>query len=182
MSSLRARFYLKIFFFTALFFALCGFQTSFWPNLITLLPSPQFWLMMIFFISLRWTPLFSVFYIYFLGFCLTRFSQIPLKMAWTTLLTTFCLLSLFKDRVRLSGALSFSFFTLLGSIIFEVSYVILSHSIEVNPTSFQFFDRLIQIIMNFIFSYPAYRVFEWLDHVFYDRQIWSATPEQNEDL
>lgn len=182
MSSLRGRFYLKIIFFTFVFFLLCGFQTSFWPNLITFIPSPQLWLLMIFFISLRWSPLFSVFYIYFLGFCLTRFSHIPLKMAWTTLLTTFSLLSIFKDRVRLSGALSFSFFTLLGSVIFEISYVVLSRTIEVNPTSIQFFDRLIQIIVNFIFSYPAYRLFEWLDQLFYTKHIWSATPEQGEEL
>ena len=182
MSSLRGRFYFKIIVFTFVFFLLCGFQTSFWPNLITFVPSPQLWLLMIFFISLRWSPVFAVFYIYFLGFCLTRFSHIPLKMAWTTLLTTFCLLSVFKDRVRLSGALSFSFFTLLGSIIFEISYIVLSGSIEVNPTSIQFFDRLIQIIMNFICSYPAYRFFGWLDQLFYTKHIWSATPEHGEEL
>lgn len=182
MNSLQRRFYFKIAFFTFVFFVLCGFQTSFWPNLITFIPSPQFWLLMIFFISLRWAPMFTVFYIYFLGFCLTRFSQIPLKMAWTTLLITFCLLSVFKDRVRLSGALSFSFFTLLGTVIFEISYVVLSHSIEANPTSIQFFDRLIQIMVNFIFSYPAYRLFEWLDQLFYAKHLWAATPEQSEDL
>ena len=182
MSSLRLRFYLKILMFSFVFFLLCGFQTSFWPNIITFLPSPQFWLMMIFFISLRWSPLFSVFYIYFLGFCLTRFSQIPLKIAWTTLLTTFTLLTLFKERVRLSGALSFSFFTLLGSIIFEISYIVLSHSIEANPTSYQLFDRLVQVLINFIFSYPAYRFFEWLDQLFYSKHLWSTTPEQGEEL
>ena len=182
MSSLRLRFYLKILMFSLVFFLLCGFQTSFLPNVITFLPPPQLWLLLIFFISLRWTPLFSIFYIYFLGFCLTRFSQIPLKMAWTTLLCTFTLLSVFKERVRLSGALSFSFFTLLGSFIFQISYIILSRSIESNPTSIQFFERLVQIIMNFIFSYPAYVFFEWLDQFFYAKNLWSTTPEQNEEL
>ena len=182
MNSLRLRFYFKILMFSIVFFLICGFQTSFWPNVITFLPSPQFWLMMIFFISLRWSPLFSVFYIYFLGFCLTRFSQIPLKIAWTTLLSTFTLLTLFKERVRLSGALSFSFFTLLGSIIFEISYIVLSQSIESNPTSLQLFDRLVQVITNFIFSYPAYLFFEWLDQLFYTKHLWSTTPEQGEEL
>ncbi len=182
MNSLRLRFYFKIMIFTFIFFLICGFQTSFWPNVITFLPSPQFWLMMIFFISLRWSPLFSVFYIYFLGFCLTRFSQIPLKIAWTTLLTTFTLLTLFKGRVRLSGALSFSFFTLLGSLIFEISYIVLSRSIESNPVSLQLFDRLVQVITNFIFSYPAYLFFEWLDQLFYPKNLWSTTPEQGEEL
>ncbi len=182
MSSIRLSFYLKILCFSLVFFILCGFQTSFWPNIISFLPSPQFWLLMIFFISLKWAPLFSVFYIYFLGFCLTRFSQIPLKMAWTTLLVTFSLLSIIKNRVRLSGALSFSFFTLLGSLIFEVSYVVLSKSIEQNPASVLFFDRLVQIIINFIFSYPAFRVFEWLDQAFYSKDSWSKTPEKSEEL
>lgn len=182
MSSIRLRFYLKILMFSFAFFLLCGFQTSFWPNIIPFLPSPQFWLMMIFFVSLRWSPLFSIFYIYFLGFCLTRFSQIPLKIAWTTLLSTFTLLTLFKERVRLSGALSFSFFTLLGSVIFEISYVVLSRSIESNPASYELFDRLVQILTNFVFSYPAYRLFEWLDQLFYTKHLWSTTPEQGEEL
>lgn len=182
MNSLRFNFYLKILTFTLVFFIVCGFQTSFWPNVITFVPSPQLWLLMIFFISLKWTPLFSVFYIYFLGFCLTRFSQIPLKMAWTTLLVTFSLLALIKDRVRMSGALSFSFFTLLGSLIFEVAYVLLSRSIEKNPTSILFFERTVQVIMNFIFSYPTYRLYEWLDQAFYSKNSWSRTPEKHEEL
>lgn len=182
MNSVRLSFYLKIFLFTLTFFIVCGFQTSFWPFVIPFLPSPQLWLLMIFFISLKWAPLFSVFYIYFLGFCLTRFSQIPLKMAWTTLLVTFTLLTIFKNRVRMSGALSFSFFTLLGSFIFQVSYVILSRSIEQNPAAILFLDRLIQIIMNFIFSYPVYRSLEWLDQVFYSKNTWSKTPEKNEEF
>ena len=182
MKSLRLGFYLKILSFSLVFFIVCGFQTSFWPNLISFVPSPQLWLLMIFFISLKWTPLFSVFYIYFLGFCLTRFSQIPLKMAWTTLLITFSLLSIFKDRVRLSSALSFSFFTLLGSFIFQVSYVLLSRVIESTPTSILFLERTTQIIMNFIFSYPAYRLLDWLDNSFYSKNVWSKTPEKNEEL
>jgi len=182
MSSIRLRFYFKIFIFTIVFFVLCAFQTSFWPNVIPFLPSPQLWLLMIFFISLRWTPLFTIFYIYFLGFCLTRFSEIPLKMAWTTLLATFALLSVFKDRVRLSGALSFSFFTLLGSAVFEIFYVILSRMIESNPTTILFLERCLQILMNFIFSYAAYHFFEWLDQFFYNENIWSKTPEKSDGV
>lgn len=180
MNSIRLRFYFKIFIFTMVFFVLCSFQTSFWPNVIPFLPSPQLWLLMIFFISLRWSPLFTIFYIYFLGFCLTRFSQIPLKMAWTTLLVTFTLLSVLKDRVRLSGALAFSFFTLIGSCVFEFCYVGLSRLIEANPTSILFLERSVQILINFIFSYVAYHLFEWMDHFFYNENIWSKTPEKHD--
>lgn len=182
MSSVRLRFHIKIFIFTVVFFLLCAFQTSFWPNVIPFLPSPQFWLLMIFFISLRWSPIFTIFYIYFLGFCLTRFSQIPLKMAWTTLLATFGLLFAFKERVRLSGAMSFSFFTLLGSIVFEIFYVCFSRLIESNPTSILFLDRLMQVLMNFIFSYVAYHFFDWLDQILYNENIWSKTPEKNDGI
>lgn len=182
MSSIRLRFYFKIFIFTMVFLVLCSFQTSFWPNVLPWIPSPQLWLLMIFFISLRWTPLFTIFYIYFLGFCLTRFSQIPLKMVWTTLLVTFALLSVFKDRVRLSGALSFSFFTLLGSIVFEFCYVGISRVIESNPTSVLFLERSVQILINFIFSYVAYNVFDWLDQFFYNENIWSKTPEKGDGV
>ncbi|MFZ3230301.1 MAG: hypothetical protein WA160_08860 [Pseudobdellovibrio sp.] len=103
-------------------------------------------------------------------------------MAWTTLLATFTLLSLFKDRVRLSGALSFSFFTLIGSIVFETCYVGLSRIIETNPTTVLFLDRSMQVLMNFIFSYVAYHFFDWLDQFFYNENIWSKTPEKNDGL
>lgn len=173
MTTIRLRFYFKIFLFTLLFFMACGFQTSFWPHLITFIPSPQVWLLLIFFITLKWNPIFTIFYIYFLGFCLTRFSQIPLKMALTTLLVTFSLLSILRNRVQLSGGFSFALYCLVGSLIFQVSYVLLSEFLEKVPTTVSFVDRFLQVLVNFIFSYVFYFVFEWLDLALSEKEPWS---------
>lgn len=180
MTKIRLLFYLKIFCFTLLFFMACGFQTSFWPHIISFIPSPQIWLLLIFFITLKWKPLFTVFYIYFLGFCLTRFSQLPLKMAWTTLLITFSLLSILKNRVQLSGVFSFVLYCLAGSFIFQVSYVLLSDTLERVPTTVSFIDRFLQILINFIFSYVFFFVFEWLDDVFAEKDTWGQDAEKHE--
>jgi len=162
------------------FFLACGFQTSFWPHIITFIPSPQIWLLLIFFVTLKWRPIFTIFYIYFLGFCLTRFSQIPLKMAWTTLLVTFGLLSILKNRVQLSGVFSFVLYCLVGSFIFQVSYVLLSEFLEIIPTTVSFVERFLQVLVNFIFSYIFYFVFEWLDDSFSEKDNWAQDAEKRE--
>lgn len=180
MTTIRLRFYFKIFMFTMFFFLACGFQTSFWPHLIPWIPGPQIWLLMILFITLKWSPLFAIFYIYFLGFCLTRFSHIPLKMIWSSLLLTFTLLLIIKNRVQMSGAFSFILFCLGGSVIFQVGYVVLSQLIEHTPTTLMFLDRLLQILINFIFSYPIYFVFEWFDESLFKKEDWSRSPEKQE--
>jgi hypothetical protein len=182
MTTLRLRFYLKIILFTFFFFLACGFQTSFWPHVISFLPSPQIWLLLIFFITLKWPPLFTIFYIYFLGFCLTRFSQIPLKMAWTTLLITFTFLTLLRNRVQLSGVFSFVLYCLLGSLIFQISYVLLSEFLEKIPTTVLFTERFLQILMNFIFSYPFYAVFEALDRVLGGKDKWTQASSGKQEF
>lgn len=180
MTTVRLRFYFKILIITLFFFLACGFQTSFWPNLISWVPSPQIWLLLILFITIKWTPLFSISYIYFLGFCLTRFTETPLKMIWSTTLITFCLLWLVKNRVQMSSVLSFVLFCLGGSLIYQVSYYTVSQFIEKNPTTLLFSDRSLQILINFIFSYPLYFVFEWLDSFFYSDEEWSKSPQKHE--
>jgi hypothetical protein len=180
MTNIRLRFYFKILVFTLAFFFACGFQTSFWPHIITFIPSPQIWLLMIFFITLKWRPIFTIFYIYFLGFCLTRFSQLPLKMAWSTLLITFSLLSVLKNRIQLSGVFSFVLYCLIGSLIFQVSYVLLSDFLERVPTTVSFLDRFLQILVNFIFSYVFYFAFEWLDQLFAEKDTWAQDAEKRE--
>ena len=180
MTTIRLRFYFKILVFTLLFFLACGFETSFWPNLIPWFPAPQIWLLMIFFITLKWSPVFAIFYIYFLGFCLTRFSHIPLKMIWSTLLVTFFVLGVIKNRVQMSGVFSFVLFCLGGSVVFSIGYYSLSHMIEYAPTPVMFLDRLVQILINFIFSYPLYFILEWFDETLFRKNDWSRSPEKQE--
>lgn len=180
MTKLRFRFYLKILLFTLLFFLFCGFETSFWPNIISFLPSPQLWLMMVFFIALKWNSVFAIFYIYFLGFCMTRFTYMPLKMAWTSLLVVSSVLASLKNRIQLSQMMTFAAFTLFGSILFEVAYVCFSFWLEKNPTQFYILDRMATVLMNFIFCYPVYALLSYLDQIFYSDMHWSQTPERHE--
>lgn len=172
MSNLRLRFYFKIFAFTLLFFVACGFQTSFWPNIITFIPSPQVWLILIIFMTVRWEPLFTIFYIYFLGFCLTRFSEIPLKMIWSTTLVMFSSLLFIKNRIQLTGAFSFIILTLFGSSVFELVYYYFSDVLEAIPTSLMLIDRLLQILVNFVFCYPLYFTLDKLDILLFDENEW----------
>ena len=181
MSNVRLRFYFKILVFTLLFFLACGFQTSFWPNITMLIPSPQFWLILIIFMTLKWSPQFTIFYIYFLGFCMLSFSEIPLKMIWTTLLIMFSLLLFIKNRIQLTGAVSFIVLVLFGSFIFEVSYYYFSTLFEAIPTSILFTDRLLQILINFIFSFPLYFIFDKFDTLIFDENEWArSTKHLNE--
>lgn len=180
MSKLRFRFYLKIFLFTLLFFLFCGFETSFWPNIIGFLPAPQLWLLMIFFIAIKWETIFAIFYIYFLGFCMTRFTYMPLKMAWTTLLVVSGILASLKNRIHLGQIMTFAAFTFFGSILYQICYIGFSYWLEKTPTSLYVLDRLSIVLMNFIFCYPVYAVLNYFDQIFYSDMNWSHTPERPE--
>ena len=181
MTNKRLRFYFKISFFTLLFFVACGFQTSFWPNIITFIPSPQIWLIMIIFIIVKWSPTFTIFFIYFLGFCLTRFSEIPLKMIWSTMLIMFSSLQFIKNRIQLTGAFSFIILTLFGSFVFEMTYYYLSDLLEVIPTSLMLIDRLLQILVNFIFCYPLYFTLDKMNTFLFDENEWLRSPKAHQE-
>ncbi len=179
MNNYRIKLYFKLFVFTLFFYLSCGLQTSFWPHVVTFIPSPQIWLILIFFITLRWTSIYTIFFIYFLGYCLTFFSNLPLKMLWTCLLICFTVIWTTKNRVRLTGVSSFLFFTFFGSLIFEASYYNLSSLLESNrSTELLFFDRALQILVNFIFAYPTFVALNHLDRFLLDEDDWKTSRNQ----
>lgn len=175
MNNRQLKFYFKILFFTLLFFIACGLQTSFWPNVIAIIPSPQIWLIMIIFITIKWPPLFTIFYIYFLGFCLTSFSDIPLSMIWSTTLVVFTSLLVIKNRIQLTGAFSFVILVLFGSLTFEITYYYFSDLLETIPASIMFYDRILQVLVNFIFCYPLYFILDKADILIFDEQDWTRS-------
>lgn len=172
MNKLHIRYIYKLFAFVVLFFLACGFQTSFWPNVITFLPSPQIWLIIILFLAIKWKSLNTIFYIYFLTYCLTFFSEIPLKMIWVTTILTYFLIVSVKNRIQLSGVFSFILFCFMGSLVFETAYYFMSDILEPVPTTFMFLDRLLQVLINFIFSYPVYFVLELVDRAISTEADW----------
>jgi len=179
MNSTRLRFSFKVLMFTILFFLACGFQTSFWPHIVSFIPSPQIWLIIMIFLLIRWPPLLAIFYIYFLGFCLTQFSDVPLKMIWAPSLLMFAVLWLIKNRVQLSGALFFVLLTLTGSFVFELSTYYFSGLLESIPAQLMFFDRLIQILINFIFCYPLYFFLTAFDRFLFDEDQWKKSAQHS---
>ena len=179
MNNARLRFYFKLLVFTLIFFVFCGLQTSFWPNIITSVPSPQLWLIMTLFITFKWPPVLSIFFIYFLGYCMTMFSNIPLKMLWTCLLITFTIVWVVKSRIQLTGAIFFIMLTLAGSITFEVSYFYFSEILESTPTRLNFIDRALQILINFIFCYPVFMFLNKMDTFLFDENDWSRSNKAN---
>ncbi|MBY0452812.1 MAG: hypothetical protein K2P92_07240 [Bdellovibrionaceae bacterium] len=184
MNKLHLRLIYKLILFTMIFFIGCGFQTSFWPNIISFLPSPQIWLIVIFYIGIKWKSLNYIFYIYFLSYCLTLFTDVPLKMLWVPLALIYFILILVKDRIRLTGVFSFILYSLVGSVMFEVGYYFISSLLEPVPTSILFVDRTLQVLMNFILSYPLYFVLEFADRALSEKPDWhrSSMDHHNESL
>jgi hypothetical protein len=175
MNKVSLRNILRLFAFGLFFFMGCGFQTSFWPNLITSIPSPQVWLIIILFITVRWNNLNYIFYIYFLSYCLTLFAEVPLKMLWTALFVTYFILISIKKRIHLSGVFSFILLSFAGSMIFELTTYFFSGVIEPTPVGFLFLDRVLQILVNFIFSYPLYFMLEFLDKAMQPQEDWKTS-------
>lgn len=103
---------------------------------------------------------------------MTRFSEIPLKMIWSTVLVMFSSLLLIKNRIQLAGAFSFIILTLFGSIVFEMSYYYFSDVLELTPTPFMFIDRMLQILINFVFCYPLYFSLDKMDTMLFDENEW----------
>lgn len=171
----------KFLLFTLVFFMACGFQTSFWPNVITFLPSPQIWLIMIIFISIRWKSMTNLFFIYFLLYTLTFFSEIPLKMLWTTLAIVYFIIATVKNRIQLSGVFAFIVFCFAGSALFEIGYYTFSDVLEPVPTTAMILDRLLQILVNFIISYPTYFLLDFVDKVFQEKEDWRPTQSSHYD-
>lgn len=152
---------------------LCAFQTSFWPNLISFLPSPQLWLISIIYIATLDKPYTNIFFIYFLGYLLTHFIDAPLKLIWISLLIVYTSVWLTKKQIQISGTFSFVILTLIGSFLFEFSYYVFSVFLEDIPTQLNILDRLSQILINFIFCYPVFYVFLWLDNLPFYQNQWT---------
>jgi hypothetical protein len=113
------------------------------------------------------------------------FADIPLKMLWCTLAITHFLVISVKNRIQLSGVLSFILFAFAGSILFEVGYYLFSDLLETTPTTIMFLDRLLQVLVNFIFSYPFYFVLDYIDRLTVTQEDWrdsSVKHHQNESL
>ena len=152
--------------FTFVFMVFCAFETAFWPNLISFIPAPQFWLLFVFFICVRWSERWNIFFLYLLGFIVTLYSMMPLKMAWFSLLLIYAIIYFFKNRIHSTSVVTFSLLSLAMSVVYVIIYVVLSHVFEKNPTSLIPLERIIEFGLNFLTSVPIYLFLEKLNSFF----------------
>lgn len=165
---------LKYLVFTFIFFIFCALQTSFWSVLIDFLPAPQFWLMFLVYIFLKWPTNSTIFYAYFLGYVLTLFSSMPLKMVWLSTLGLCGFVLFFKNRIQSTSLFLFSVLCGASSLFYSVLYVSISSSVETNATSVLFLDRVLQVGLTFLVSAPIYFVLHTIDHFFKTTETWSS--------
>lgn len=174
ISKKNLRFILKYLSFTLFFFILCAFQTSLWPFIISFLPAPQLWLIFLVFIFLKWSGFSTVFYSYLLGYILTLFTLMPLKMSLLSILGIFGFVWIFKNRIHSSSLFLFSILCGACSLFYSVLYITISSSIEPNRTSLLFFDRILQAGITFLVSLVVYSVLDHLDRLFTTQEIWTT--------
>lgn len=172
MSKQKISIYLKYFVFTLVFFAFCAFQSSFWPFILENLPSPQLWLIFIIFIALRWSNTKNIFYIYFLGFCMTQFSYVSLKTLWMSLFIVTLFVWIFKNRIHTTSLFFFSILVSSSSLLYTITYISTSNWLEANPTPIYFVHRLLEIGCNFLFSIPVFKLLDYLDDKFKPEADW----------
>jgi len=180
MSKQRISFYLKYLVFTLVFFAFCAFQSSFWPFVIDSLPSPQLWLLFIIFISLKWSNTNNIFYIYFLGFCMTQFSYVSLKTIWMSLLAVTLFVWIFKNRIHSTSLFFFSVLVGSASLLYSVVYIATSNWLELNPTPIYFLHRLLEIGCNFLFSIPVFKFLSFIDERFQTTETWNINSAEQQ--
>lgn len=174
MSKKNLKLLLKYLSFTAIFYLICGFQTSFWPEIIPFLPAPALWIIFIVFISLRWPTTPTLFYIYFLGFIMTLFSSIPLKMSWLGLICLYGISWIFKKRFNSSSLFTFAVTCSVSYLFYVVCFYLISMWLEPRPTSALFLDRTLEMGLIFLVSAPFYVFLNKVDTYFKDTEIWSA--------
>ncbi len=179
ISQKKLRVILKYFLFTLIFLIFCAFQTSFWSVLIDFLPAPQLWLVFLVFIFLKWPSYVAIFYAYFLGYLLTLFSLMPLKMSWLSLIGLFGFVWIFKNRIHSASLFLFAVLAASASLFYSGFYILISTYLEQNMTSVFFFQRLLEAGMTFLASSVVYLILDFIDLRLSTSETWSSSDTKN---
>ncbi len=160
----RLRFnFLNLFLIGLVALILCGLQTTFWFQIFGGLPAPLFWLNLVLYLVLFRKHFESILTIYFVALILHSFTALPLGILLFSLLIIFGLVSFVKKRVFWPGSKYFFMASLGASVTFHLLCYFLSRWLDVNPTSFNFFQRFFEIVFTAISSVPLYWAFSWID-------------------
>ena len=152
----------------AMLFVIAGFQTTFWYQLFGEVPAPLLWLNLIVYIILYRRPFPAILIVYAMGLLLINFTGMPLKMMWISLLILFVLVFMIKSRVFWSGSGYYTIMCAFSAVTYHLIYLLVSFVLEPNPVSFDFLDRLVQIILTPSFAFPIYWVLAKLDKMSQD--------------
>lgn len=152
----------------SLLILIAGFQTTFWFQLFGQVPAPLLWLNLIVYVMLYRKPFPAIFIVYAMGFALLAFTSMPLKMMWITLLILFTLVYGIKTRVFWSGSGYYTIMCTFSAVAYHLIYFFSSMVMEKNPASFEFVDRLVQIILTPSFAVFMYWVLAKIDKISQD--------------
>lgn len=154
--------------FSVLVLLIGGFQTSFWYQLFGSVSAPLIWLNVVIYMILYRRPFPTIFVVYFFGLILCAYTAMPLKMMLFSLLFFFIFVYFFKTRVFWGGAGYYTMMCSGGALVYHLIYVAVSSVLEPNMVSASLVDRLIQILVTPIFSFPIYQIMKKVDHMTLD--------------
>lgn len=154
--------------FTLLIILIGGFQTAFWYQLFGSVSAPLIWLNVIIYLILYRRPFPTIFTVYFFGLILCAFTAMPMKMMFFSLLFFFMFVYFFKTRVFWGGAGYYTMMCSGGALAYHLIYISLSSTLESNTVSIDIVDRLIQILVTPIFSFPIYQIMKKVDYLTLD--------------
>ncbi len=166
---------LRILSLTLVFFVFCAFQTSFWPFITTLIPSPSLWLVFIIFLSFKLKPYPALVFIYFLALVMTRFTYAPLKVILMSFILLHGFIWILKTRIHTSTVFYFSILVGAGSVFYHITYIVVSHWLEKQPTSVFFLHRLTDVGLTFLVSMPIYQFLSFINDTFEPNETWSGS-------
>ena len=127
---------------------ICGVQTVIWPSLISSLPAPPLWLLLVVWVALYREERETILLIYLMGLLATAFTAMPLKMMLFSLMILYILIRRVKERVFWNGMPYFVMASAASVTAFQVIYLILSAILEPIRTAWLPLDRIIIILLS----------------------------------
>lgn len=144
-------------------YILIGLQTTIWPQIFSFAPAPLLWINFIIYIAMEKELIRGLFLSYLVGLCALPFTAMPLGMMLLSICVVYLFCSFLRHRIFWAGPLYYAFLCLAGNIAYQIGFLILSWMFETNSTSILFFDRIVHVLLNTLFSFLFFEIFKRLD-------------------
>lgn len=156
---------LNYFLFLIATFILCALQSTVWFQITAGAPPPMFWLPIVVYFSLFRKPIEAVLACYGIGIVVASFSAISIGVLWLVILCVSLSIQFFKTRVFWPSTRYFVFMTAFSALVFHLSIYSLSHLLERNPASANFFTRFFEVLQTPLWAAPLFWLFLSLDRI-----------------